>query len=48
MDKVNPNLSVSFRGSVVITTLTDEKILEQALRALRVIFALIEKIPRFR
>lgn len=29
MDKVNPNLSLDFRGSVVIATLTDEKILNE-------------------
>ena len=29
MDKINPNLSLEFRGPVVIATLTDEKILDE-------------------
>jgi anti-sigma B factor antagonist len=48
MDKVNPNLSVSFRGSVVITTLTDEKILDESqLQGLEGSFMpLIEQNPK--
>lgn len=35
MDKINPNLKVEFHGSVVIATLTDEKILDESqLKAL--------------
>lgn len=48
MDKVNPNLSVSFRGSVVLTTLTDEKILDETqLQGLETSFMpLIEQNPK--
>ena len=35
MSKVNPNLSIDFRGQVVVATLTDERILdEDQLRSL--------------
>ena len=30
MDKLNPNLQVEYHGSVIVTTLTDEKILEDS------------------
>lgn len=30
MDKANPNLRVEFHGSIVVATLTDEKILEES------------------
>ena len=29
MDKVNPNLSLKYRGKVIVATLTDEKILDE-------------------
>lgn len=47
MDKVNPNLSVEFCGQVVVTTLTDEKILdEDQLQSLEGSFLpLIEQSP---
>jgi hypothetical protein len=36
MDNIHPNLSLEFRGQVVIATLTDEKILdEDQLQGLR-------------
>ena len=48
MDKVNPNLSLEFRGQVVIATLTDEKILdEDQLQSLAGSFMpLIEQTPK--
>lgn len=47
MDKINPNLSLDFLGSVVVATLTDEKILdEDQLQALSGSFLpLIEQTP---
>ena len=48
MDKINPNLSLEFRGQVVIATLTDEKILdEDQLQGLEGSFLpLIEQTPQ--
>jgi len=48
MDKINPNLSLEFRGQVVIATLTDEKILdEDQLQGLEGSFLpLIEQTPK--
>ena len=48
MDKINPNLSLEFRGPVVIATLTDEKILdEDQLQGLEGSFLpLIEQTPQ--
>lgn len=47
MSKVNPNLSIDFRGQVVIATLTDEKILdEEQLQSLEGSFLpLIKQTP---
>lgn len=47
MDKANPNLSLEFRGQVVVTTLTDEKILdEDQLQSLEGSFLpLVEQTP---
>jgi len=47
MDKVNPNLSLEYRGEVVVATLTDEKILdENQLQGLEGSFLpLIEQTP---
>ena len=47
MDKANPNLSLEYRGQVVIATLTDEKILdEDQLQGLEGSFLpLVEKTP---
>ncbi len=48
VDKINPNLSLEFRGQVVIATLTDEKILdEDQLQGLEGSFLpLIEQTPQ--
>ena len=48
MDKINPDLSLEFRGAVVIATLTDEKILdEDQLQGLEGSFLpLIEQTPQ--
>lgn len=47
MDKIHPNLSLEFRGRVVVATLTDEKILnEDQLQGLEGSFLpLIEQTP---
>lgn len=47
MDKANPNLSIDFRGAVVVAMLTDEKILEEEqLQGLEGSFLpLIEQTP---
>jgi len=47
MDNINPNLSLEFRGQVVIATLTDEKILDESqLQGLEGSFLpLVEKTP---
>ena len=47
MSKVNPNLSIDYRGQVVIATLTDERILdEEQLQSLEVSFLpLIKQTP---
>ena len=48
MDKISPNLSLEFRGEVVIASLTDEKILdEDQLQGLEGSFLpLIEQTPK--
>ena len=48
MDTMNPSLSVEYRGPVVVTMLTDEKILDEAqLQALEGSFMpLIEQNPK--
>ena len=48
MDKANPNLSIEFHGSVVVATLTDEKILDETqLQGLDGSFTpLIEENPK--
>ena len=47
MDKASPNLSIDFRGTIVLATLTDDKILdEEQLQALEGSFLpLIDQTP---